>query len=442
MTLPRPRFLLTRAAIAAAALALAAWAPAAAVAQVPADFDGYVERVRRTFDVPGIAVAVVKDGRVVLAKGYGVRRLGSAEPVDADTRFGIASNSKAFTTAALAILVDEGKLAWDDLVSTHLPAFAMYDPYVSKEITVRDLVTHRAGLGLGGGDLLWWPPTTYTRDDIVGRIRFVRPASSLRSRYAYNNVLYLVAGQVVAAVSGVTWDEFVRTRIFAPLGMTRTTTSVSERPGENVASPHPLVNGKPAAGDPWAFDNIGPAASINSTVNDLARWVTVQLDRGAIAAPALPGAPARLFSEAQSREMWSAQTVQKISKPHPALAALEPTFAAYGLGWGLADYRGHKLVSHGGALPGYYSRVMLVPDLALGIVVLTNQETGEAFQSIVWRLIDAYTGAPPTDWIPRFQESLRKSLDEERSDAGGSRRGTGGGHIAVARARGLCGRLP
>jgi CubicO group peptidase (beta-lactamase class C family) len=388
-------------------------APRPAAAQgIPADFDAYVERVRQAFDVPGIAVAVVKDGGVVLAKGYGVKRLGAPDPVDADTRFGIASNSKAFTTAALAMLVDEGKLAWDDPVSRHLPAFAMYDPYVSKEITVRDLVTHRAGLGLGAGDLLWWPPTSYSRDEIVRRARFVKPASSVRSRYAYNNVLFLVAGQVVAAVSGTTWDDFVRTRILAPLGMTRTTTSVGDRAGDNVASPHPLVNGAPSPNEPWPFDNIGPAASINSTANDLAKWAIAQLDRGAVRGNANG---ARLWSEAQSREMWSAQTVQRVSDPHPALAALKPAFAAYGLGWALAAHRGHTLVSHGGALPGYYSRVMLVPDIGLGIVVLTNQETSEAFQSVVWTLVDAYTGAAATDWIPRFRQSLDASLAEERT---------------------------
>jgi CubicO group peptidase (beta-lactamase class C family) len=310
------------------------------------------------------------------------------------------------------MLVDEGRLAWDDPVTRHLPSFAMYDPYVSKEITIRDLVTHRAGLGLGGGDLLWWPPTSYSREEIVRRTRFVRPVHSFRSRYAYNNVLYLVAGQVIEAVTGATWDAFVRERIFTPLGMTRSTTSVSDRPSDNVASPHPLVDGKPTPNEPWTFDNVGPAASINSTANDLAKWAIVQLDRGAIRSGTNGS---RLFSEAQSREMWSAQTVQRVSDPHAALAALKPTFAAYGLGWGLADYRGHKLVSHGGALPGYYSRVMLVPDLSLGIVVLTNQETGEAFQSIVWKLVDAYTGRSEIDWIPRFRQSLDASLAEERA---------------------------
>ena len=175
--------------------------------------------------MPGMAVAVVKDGQVVLAKGYGVRRAGEPAPVDADTLFGIASNTKAFTCAALSILVEEGKLAWDDPVTKHLPEFQMYDPWVTREVTVRDLVTHRAGLGLGGGDLMWWPPTTFTRREIVRGIRCVKPASSLRSRYAYNNVMFVAAGEVVAAVAGTSWDDFVERRILAPLGMSRTTTS-------------------------------------------------------------------------------------------------------------------------------------------------------------------------------------------------------------------------
>ena len=208
-----------------------------------AGLDAYVARAMREFGVPGMAVAVVKDGQVVLAKGYGVRRAGEPAPVDADTLFGIASNTKAFTCAALSILVEEGKLAWDDPVTKHLPAFQMYDPWVTREVTVRDLVTHRAGLGLGEGDLMWWPPTTFTRArDRAGDPLRCKPASSFRSRYAYNNVMYVAAGEVVAAVAGTSWDDFVRERILSPLGMSRTTTSPSATAG-NVAAPHLEVEG-------------------------------------------------------------------------------------------------------------------------------------------------------------------------------------------------------
>jgi CubicO group peptidase (beta-lactamase class C family) len=396
--------------------------PGTAAAQAPtAELDAWVERARREFDVPGIAVAIVKDGQLVTARGYGVRTLGRPDAIDGDTVFGIASNTKAFTTAALSILADEGKLAWDDPVTKHLPWFAMHDPYVSREITVRDLVTHRAGLGLGGGDLLWWPPTDLTREEIARGARHLPPASSFRSRYAYNNVLFVVAGLVVDAASGRTWDDFIRTRIFGPLGMTRSNTSVTRNPTDgNVATPHALVNGKPTAIGFWNFDNVGAAASINSTARDLARWALVQLDGGRIGGvQAESGATngskgQRLFSERMSREMWSPQTIQRIPDPHPALAAMRPTFAAYGLGWALADYRGHELVSHGGALPGYATRVMLVPSLKLGVIVLTNQETPAAHQSLVYHVLDSYMGGPTTDWIAAYAKARAAAQTNER----------------------------
>ena len=193
----------------------------------PADLDAYVARAMKTFDVPGISVAIVKDGKVALAKGYGVRKLGDATPVGADTLFGIGSNTKAFTTAALATLVDAGKISWDDPVYQRLPGFQMYDPYVSHEMTIRDLLTHRSGMGLGEGDLLFWPHSTYTREDIIYRLRFMKPASSFRRHYAYDNLLYMTAGQIIPAVTGTSWDDYVREHIFAPLGMTNTNTSTA-----------------------------------------------------------------------------------------------------------------------------------------------------------------------------------------------------------------------
>src|SRR5512135_1600570 len=193
---------------------------------LPPDLDAYAARVLKAFEVPGMAVAVVKDGKVVMARGYGVRELGKAPPVDANTLFGIASNSKAFTSAMLAMLVDEGRIAWDDPVIQYLPAFQMYDPWVTREMTIRDLLAHHSGLGPNAGDLMSFPPTTFSRDEIVRRLRFLRPVTSFRSRYAYDNVLYLVAGEVVRAVTGRTWDECVKERIFAPLGMTHSNTSI------------------------------------------------------------------------------------------------------------------------------------------------------------------------------------------------------------------------
>ena len=240
---------------------LALLAAAAALAQEPVD--RVVERARAEFDVPGIAVAIVKDGKVVLAKGYGVRRVGSPEPVTAHSLFRIASNTKAFTTAALAILVDEGKIHWGDRVVDLMPSFQMYDPYVTREMTVTDLLVHRSGLGLGEGDLMFFPPTDLTREEIIRRLRFLKPATSFRSSYAYDNLLYLVAGQLIPAVTGTSWDDFVRQRIFAPLHMTNTFTRAEAlESSRDVAIPHSRNGGKLEALPHENVDNNAPAGSI------------------------------------------------------------------------------------------------------------------------------------------------------------------------------------
>jgi CubicO group peptidase (beta-lactamase class C family) len=376
-----------------------------APAGAPQDLDAFSARVLKEFEVPGLAVAIVKDGKVVFAKGYGVRKIGEAAPVDENTLFGIASNTKAFTSAALAMLVDEGKITWDDPVTKHLPSFQLYDPYVTREMTIRDLLTHRSGLGLGAGDLLWWPPTDYSREEIIRRFRNVKPATSFRSRYAYDNVLYMIAGQVVAAVSGKSWDDVIKERIFTPLGMTTSNTTVSALlASTDAATPHARVDGRVRAIAPQPLENVGPAGAINSSVAEMAKWLTAQLNRGQI------GEGHRLFSERQNREMWSAQTITPLGDPPPHLSALKANFSAYGLGWGLTEYRRFKTVSHTGGLPGFVSRVTLVPDLNLGIVVLTNQQSGGAFQSLTYRILDYYMDAPDTDWISAFKKSEEMSL--------------------------------
>jgi CubicO group peptidase (beta-lactamase class C family) len=382
--------------------------PVGAQQGLPADLDDYVARTMKEFDVPGIALAVVKDGRVVISKGYGVREQGKQALVDENTLFGIASNSKAFTTAALAMLVDEGKLSWDDRVIKHLPAFQLYDPYVTREMTVRDLLTHRSGMGLGAGDLMWWPPTDFTREEITRNIRYLKPVTSFRTAYAYDNVLYMVAGEVLKAISGKTWDEFIKERILAPLGMNRSNTSTRDlRPGENVVSAHAMADGVLKAIPFNNLDNIAAAGAINSSVADMTKWMIAQLANGRYRSA--DGTEKRLFSERQNQQMWSAQTILPINQNPPAqIAALKPNFSAYGLGWGLQDYRGHKIVSHTGGLAGMVSKVTLVPDINLGVVVLTNQEEGGAFSSISWRIVDSYINAPSTDWTKAYSE-LRKS---------------------------------
>ena len=372
---------------------------------VPNDLDEFAARVLKEFEVPGLAVAIVKDGKVLLAKGYGVRKLGDPTPVDENTLFGIASNTKAFTAAALAMLVDEGKITWDDPVTRHLPSFQLYDPYVTREMTIRDLLTHRSGLGLGAGDLLWWPPSDYSRDEIIKRFRYVKPATSFRSRYAYDNVLYMIAGQLLSAVAGKSWDDFIKDRIFTPLGMTTSNTSVAAlKSSRNAAAPHAKVEGKLKTISNLPLENVGPAGSINSCVAEMSKWLIVQLNHGQIEEGR------RLFSERQNREMWSAQTITPQSDPPPHLSALRSNFSAYGLGWGLTEYRGLKTVSHTGGLMGYVSRVTLVPDLNLGVVILTNQQSGGAFQSLTYRILDHYMNAPATDWIAAFKKSEEMGL--------------------------------
>jgi CubicO group peptidase (beta-lactamase class C family) len=380
-----------------------------ASACAPLDLDAYVAQSMKTFDVPGMAVAIVKDGTIVVAKGYGVRKLGDPTPVDEHTMFGIGSNTKAFTTAALAGLVDAGKLSWDDPVYQRLPDFVMYDPYVSHEMTIRDLLAHRSGMGLGEGDLLFWPPSTYTRNEIVHKLRYMKPQSSFRSHYAYDNLLYMTAGQIIPAVTGTSWDEYIARHIFTSLGMNNSNVSnAAYKPSDNYAFPHERVDGKLQVIHFEVLDNVGPAGSINSCATDMARWVQLQLNHGKFV-----DREGRLFSEQQSREMWSPQTILPTRDPPPPLAGLKANFADYALGWGLRDYHGRKLVGHTGGVAGYVSRVMLLPEDNLGVVILTNAEEGGAFDSILFHVLDHYLGLPPTDWIGAYK-SVR---DKEEKDA-------------------------
>src|SRR5579862_5047942 len=401
---------------------LTSFAPAQSTAPSapPADLDAYVASSMKTFDVTGIAVAIVKDGKIEVAKGYGVRKLGDPTPVDEFTMFGIGSNTKAFTTAALAILIDEGKLSWDDPVYQRLPGFVMYDPYVSHEMTIRDLLTHRSGMGLGEGDLLFWPHTTYTRADIIYKLRFMKPASSFRSHYAYDNLLYMTAGQIIPAITGISWDDYVPEHIFKPLGMNHSSvTNALFKHGDDYASPHERVDGKLRVIPLEVLDNAGPAGSINSCAEDMAKWVQLQLNRGKFV-----DHDGRLFSERQSEEMWSPQTILPIATPPAPLAALKANFADYALGWALRDYHGRKLVGHTGGVAGFVSRVMLVPQENLGVVILTNAEEDGAFDSILYHVLDYYLGLPSTDWISAFKsvrDAEEKAASESMKNAGNAR---------------------
>ena len=365
--------------------------PAAATRQADlAALDGYIAAAREAWGVPGLAVAIVKDGETVLAKGYGVRELGGTEPVDEHTLFAIASNSKSFTAAALAMLVDEGRLSWDDRVRAHLPWFQLYDPYVSEEMRIRDLLSHRSGLGTYSGDLLWYG-TPYSAEDVVRRARHLEPAGPFRASYGYSNLMFIAAGEVVRVVSGQPWQVFVRERILSPLAMTRTVTSTdSLATRDNVASPHAVWQGtlQPFAWYNW--DAMAAAGGIISSVSEMARWLELQLDSGIVA----PGDT--LFSPRQAWTMWSVHTPFTVS---PQYRETYPTtnFRGYGLGWSLNDYKGRKIVSHGGGYDGMFSRTVFVPDENLGVVVLTNSTTGIS-TAISNRILDAYLGGDQRDW--------------------------------------------
>ena len=371
-----------------------------------AEIDAYAEKAQKDWNVPGLAVAIVKDDKVVFAKGYGVRELGKPEKVDENTIFAIASNSKAFTTAALAILVDEKKIKWDDKVSQYLPEFQMSDAYVTRELTIRDLVSHRSGLGTFSGDLLWYE-SNFSTDEILRRVRFLKPTSSFRSAYGYQNLMFAAAGRIAEKVSGKSWSEFVRERILAPLGMNNTKTSIKEfKAGDNIAMPHNESGGAGLRVIHYGnVDGAAAAAALNSSVTDVAKWLRLQLGRGKFEGK-------QIFTPQQSWTMWQQYLAIPIGETS---WKNNPTrhFSGYGLGWFLNDYQGRKVVSHGGGLDGMISQTAMMPEENLGLVVLTNSETpvNNIMQN---KIFDVFVNAPKRDWS---NEALERTKQEKVTQA-------------------------
>jgi CubicO group peptidase (beta-lactamase class C family) len=364
--------------------------------------DDYINKAIKDWEVPGLAIAIVKDDKVVFAKGFGVRKLGDPTPVDEHTLFAIGSSSKAFTAAGIAMLVDEGKLKWDDPATKYLPEFQTYDPYVTRELTVRDLLSHRSGLERG--DLLWYG-TDLDRDEILRRTRFIKPTWSLRSTFGYQNLMYLAAGQLAARVSGKSWDDVIRERIFIPLGMMSSNTSIRDfKEGGNVAAPHAKVDDKVLVIPYRLIDNIGPAGSINSNAVDMAQWVRLQLGSGTFEGK-------KIFSPAVAREMHTSQTVIRLEGQN-ALIYSEAHLMNYGLGWFLSDYKGRKLVEHGGAIDGMRAEVALVPEEKLGIVILTNMNGSLVAMPLVYRIIDAYMKQPEKDWSGDLLKTFKRLTEQ------------------------------
>lgn len=373
--------------------------------QVPPDLAAYVARVREQFHVPGIAIAIVKDGQVVLEQGYGERNLVDRKAVDAHTLFCIASNTKSFTATAIEMLADQGKLKLDDRVTDHLPWFHMANAYATQDLRVRDLLAHRSGLGPHGGDLLFVPESGYSGREVVERLANLPPASGFRDGFAYENIMFAVATLVIEQASGQSYAQFVREHMFTPMNMHESHINAAElKPGDNVVTayiPHD-EDGELGAVAPIVWNNAAGAAGIYSTAHDMAKWVQVQLAAGQLAHGG------RLFSAQAQQRMWSMITPIDIDTPAvPQLAAATPSFFGYAEGWFLSDYRGQRTVWHPGGFPGTVSLVTLVPSMHLGIVVLTNQESEDAFNAITLHILDSYMHAPSTDWIAAYADAAR-----------------------------------
>lgn len=366
------------------------------------DFDGYVEKSMQEWNVPGLAIVVVKGDAIVHARGYGVRTAGRPEPVNEHTIFATGSTTKSFTAALVGMMVDDNKIRWDDPVTKLLPGFQMYDPYVTRELTMRDLLSHRSGLSRG--DLTWYG-SELTREEIVTRVKHMRPAWGLRSTFGYQNIMYLVAGQAVSRAAGMSWDDLVRARIFRPLGMTSTTTTVNGlRGSDNLATPHVTIDGKPAPIAYRNIDNIGPAGSINSTVMDYSRWIRFQLDSGRI----------------NGRSLLSTGALIETHSPHTVIRyegasrRLNPYthIQNYGLGWFLQDFRGRELVQHGGNIDGMTALVALMPEERVGLAIFANMNGTGLNAALMYSVLERFLlGHQSKDWSA---EALRLRRDSER----------------------------
>lgn len=355
-------------------------------------FEKYIEETRETWNIPGIAIALVKDGQTIFAKGFGYANMDKKTMADENTIFGIASNSKAFTAASLAILVDQGKISWNDKVQKHLPWFQLYDPYVSANITIKDILSHRSGLKTFSGDLIWYA-SDHSREEIIRRARYLKPKYGFREQFGYSNILYLTAGQIVEAVTDTTWDNFIKHHFFEPLGMNRTGSSIRKFENQNnIAAPHNTVDGKNFAIPFVNWDNIAPAGAINSSVIEMAEWIKLQLGRGKYK-------ETRIFSERTSYDMWNSVTPFYVSKQREEIFP-GMQFRNYGLGWNLETYRGEKIVSHSGGLDGMISRVALIPEENFGLVILTNNNNGLS-SWLTYEIIDRFLNQSGKDW-PKY----------------------------------------
>ena len=357
--------------------------------------DSLIKETLTTFDVPGISVGIFKDGNVVYAKGHGVRSLTTKKDMNDETLVGIASNSKGFTCFALAMMVDAGKLNWDDKVRQHIPEFQLHDSWVTENFTVRDLVTHRSGMGLGAGDLMFFPEgSDFDVNDVINNVKYLEPESSFRSEFAYNNNMFIIAGEVLKRVSGLSWEEFIETKIMTPVGMTNSKASYNRVTDKsNIIDAHTMAEGKVIQIPHDWSELANPAGGIVSNITDMLTWAQFLMN------DAVTASGERILSEKQFHELWQLQTPLTVY-PNDSYNS---NFRGYGLGWFLTDVKGgHKQVYHTGGLLGTVTQFTLIPDLDLGIVVLTNQMNGMAFNTITNTIKDAYLGYENRNWLEKY----------------------------------------
>ena len=392
-----------------ACVAAGVMASATAAAAEPG-FQAMFDQTRQHYALPGLAMAVVDDGRVVYTHTAGERRAGSGEPIDADTLFKIASNSKAMTAAVLARLVDRGLLAWDDPVTKYLPQFRMYDPWVTEHMQVRDLLIHNSGLGLGAGDLMLWPePNAFTRADIMAGLAHLKPVTSFRSGYAYDNLMYVVAGEVAAAAGGKPYDQLLREEVFGPLGMTRCQAGAwSVAKVGNVAQPHVPREGRNAVVN--ADTDIAPdltsmaAGGIRCSLRDMTRWMQILLDPSLV-----PG----WLSDTQRRALWTAHMPLPLGERQRRWDNAH--FSAYGYGWRLSDMDGQWKVAHTGTLSGMYSSLAMLPDRRVGVVILINGEGEDARTVLMQAALKHYTAPEQLQTVAGYSGQLQAERTQRRN---------------------------
>lgn len=363
------------------------------------------------FNVAGVAVAIVKDGEIIHSKGYGITSSVTKSPVNNHTNFAIASNSKAFTTAALAILVDEGKITWQDKVKDYIPEFKMYNPYVTEHFNIQDLLTHRSGLGLGIGDLMIFPDgSSFTLDDILTSFQYFEPVSAFRTKFDYDNLLYLVAGEVIKRVSGMSWEDFIKERIFNPLNMDKSYASFDRiKDKKNLAKPHDANSGELKVLPDYQEMINGAAGGIYSNVDDISNWMLMHLNNGNYG----DSLENKLYTQEAQREMWKIHTVTDVDR-NPRYNS---HFSGYGLGWFLTDIKGNMSVSHTGGLPGMLSKTIMIPDINLGVVILTNTSDDGAgiFSAVSNTIVDRYLGLNDFGWIDKYVAYFKSR--KEKGDA-------------------------